>query len=82
MQTASSRPEPEAFMYHWIKTLERLGRNDTSVVSDHPFANVFVKDGERTHASYNFGSEPLAMTFSHGVRLQVPPKEMAVHKGK
>jgi len=67
-----------AFMYHWIETLDTLGINDASVVADHPFTNVFTKDGVKTYAAYNFGSEPLSVTFSDGINLVAKPKALTV----
>ncbi len=60
-----------AFMYHWIHTLNALGRNDATVTADYPFANVFVKDGVRTYAAYNFQKAPITVGFSDGFKLTV-----------
>jgi endoglucanase Acf2 len=67
-----------AFMDHWIGTLERLGGPDPGVTADHPFATVFVKKGVKSHAAHNFGSNPLTVVFSDGVRLTVPPRSTTV----
>lgn len=71
-----------AFMYQWIGTLDRLGLNDAAVFADYPFANVFIKDGQKTYVAYNFGSEPLTVRFSDGARLQAAGKSLSVLKGK
>ena len=55
-----------AFMCHWIHTLDRLGLNDASVTADYPFANVFLKDGKKTYAVYNFNRSPITVRFSDG----------------
>ena len=70
-----------AFMDHWVGTLEALGRVDAKTTSVHPFANVFVRDGKKTHVAYNFGAELLDIAFSDGVSLAVPPRSMAVRRG-
>lgn len=67
-----------AFMEHWTGTLGRLGRIDANTSSSHPFTNVFVRDGMKTYAAYNFGSQPLVVEFSDGVVLGVSPRSMAV----
>ncbi|MGB6222813.1 glycosyl hydrolase [Haloferula sp.] len=67
-----------AFMYHWIHTLERLGLNDASVTADHPFVNVYIKDGKRTYAAYNFGDTPLEVRFSDGTSMTAAPKSLTV----
>ena len=67
-----------AFMYHWIHTLDTLGLNDASVVSTHPFTNVYLKDGKKTYAAYNFGEGKLKVTFSDGFSLVAAPKGLTV----
>jgi len=69
-----------AFMYHWIETLNALGINDASVTADHPFTNVFKKDGVKTYVAYNFGGSPLTVAFSDGARLIANPKSLTVQK--
>ena len=69
-----------AFMYQWIETLSTLGTNDASVVADHPFNNVFIKDGKNTHVAYNHGSTPLNVSFSDGVKLLVKPHSIAIKR--
>jgi endoglucanase Acf2 len=71
-----------AFMYHWIETLNTLGINDASVTADHPFTNVFIKDGVKTYAAYHFGSEPLEVSFSDGMKLTAQPKTLTVKTQK
>ena len=67
-----------AFMYHWIETLKTLGINDASVMADHPFTNVFRKNGVKTYAAYNFGSSPLNVAFSDGAKLVAKPRALTV----
>ncbi len=62
-----------AFMDHWIHTLDRLGRNDAAVISDYPFTNVFLKDGKKTYAAFNFGKAPMEVTFSDGKVIEANP---------
>ena len=67
-----------AFMYHWCHTLDTLGRNDPSVTASHPFANVYLKDGKKTYAVYNFGKKALKVTFSDGFAIQAKPEGLTV----
>jgi len=67
-----------AFMYQWIHTLDTLGINDAKVVADHPFCNVFTKNGRKTYAAYNFGAGPLEVAFSDGVKLLAKPRALTV----
>lgn len=67
-----------AFMYHWIHTLDGLGRNDASVTADHPFTNVYLKNGKRTYAVYHFGNEPLEVRFSDGFQLTASAQSLTV----
>ncbi|GHC60193.1 glycosyl hydrolase [Roseibacillus persicicus] len=67
-----------AFMYHWIHTLNSLGRNDASVTSDHLFSNVYLKGGKRTYAAFNHGKEPLQVSFSDGTSLTAAPGVLTV----
>lgn len=62
-----------AFMYQWIQTLNTLGTPDAGVTSDHPFSNVFVKDGKRTRVVYHYGPEPKTVKFSDGVEVIAKP---------
>ena len=71
-----------AFMYHWIETLNTLGINDASVMADHPFTNVFNKNGVKTYVAYNFGTRPLDVSFSDGTKLTAKPQSLTVQKAK
>jgi len=67
-----------AFMYHWIHTLDQLGRNDASITSSHPYVNVFNKDGKRTYAAYNFADSPIEVSFSDGKKITAKPKQLTL----
>lgn len=67
-----------AFMYHWIHTLNRLGLNDTGLTADHPFFNVYHKNGRKTYAVYNFQTRPLTVKFSDGYQLTARPRTLTV----
>lgn len=67
-----------AFMYHWIHTLNRLGRNDSGVTASHPFSNVFLKDGKKTYVVFNHGDEDLEVRFSDGHTMVAQPKRLTL----
>lgn len=63
---------------HWILSLQRLGVPDLGVTADTTFFSVFRRPGGgRTYLAYNPGPSPLAVRFSDGVRLEVPPRSLA-----
>lgn len=68
-----------AFMEHWVSTLDKLGRIDSTTTSRHPFTNVYIRDGKKTYAAYNFHSQPLEVNFSDGRTLTVPPDSMTIN---
>ncbi len=67
-----------AFMYHWIHTLDRLGRNEVAVTSAYPFVNVYRKEGRKTYAAFNFQDAPRKVSFSDGFQMTVGARKMAV----
>lgn len=69
-----------AFMCHWIHTLDKLGRIDATVTADHPFFNVYVKDGNRTYVAFNFGDEPLTVRFSDGTSMSAAPRKTTLRQ--
>jgi endoglucanase Acf2 len=69
-----------AFMYHWIHTLDRLGLNEASVTADHPFVNVYNKDGKKTYAAYNFSDVPLKVSFSDGTKMLASPNGLSIKR--
>ena len=64
-------------LYHWLYTLNALGRVDDSVVADTSLYAVFNKEGRRTYVAYNPSSSAKTITFSNGFKLIVQPKRMA-----
>ena len=62
---------------HWILSLQRMGTPDFTVTADTPLFSVFHQpDGKKTYLAYNAGSAPLAVRFSDGVQLTVPPRAL------
>ncbi len=67
-----------AFMEHWTGVLGKYGQIDADTTSSHPFTNVFLKEGRKTYAAYNFGRSALNIEFSDGHVLQAAPQSMTV----
>ena len=65
-------------MYHWIHTLEKLGRNDAAVTSNHLFTNVYLKNGQKTYGAYNFEKSAVEVKFSDGFTMTIQPSGMTV----
>jgi endoglucanase Acf2 len=71
-----------AFMYQWIHTLNRLGKNDASVTANHPFTNIYTKNGDKTYTAYNFGNQPLTVEFSDGTSMLAKPRTITLQQRK
>ena len=67
-----------AFMYHWLQTLDRYGRNQPNITSSHPFVNVYRKNSKTTYAAYNFGPSPKRIEFSDGTSVNAKPGVLTV----
>jgi endoglucanase Acf2 len=70
-----------AMTYHWITNLAALGQLDTRVTADAPTYAVFAKGNRRTHVAFNPTDRPLKVTFSDGVAVVAPPRQMAEAAG-
>ncbi len=70
--------ETRTHTLHWLLGLNELGTPDLAVSADTPLYAVFKRpDGARTYLAYNAGAAPLAVRFSDGRTLQVPPRSLA-----
>lgn len=67
-------------LYHWLYTLDKLGRVDRTVTADYPLFAVFEKDGRKSYVVYNMGSKRRAVLFSDGTRVTVEPGSFVVHQ--
>lgn len=77
-QTANHKfGESGAHTYQWVHAMAQYGTPDMTATADWPLAAVFDRNGVRTYAAQNYGSEPLTVTFSDGYTLHVPAGEMA-----
>ena len=65
-----------AMIYHWISNLAALGQLDTRVTADAPTYAVFAKGNRVTHVAFNPTDQPLKVTFSDGMGVVVPPRQL------
>ena len=63
---------------HWMLSLNDMGTPDFSVVADTPLFQVFKRtDGRKTYLALNATKAALAVRFSDGQTLNVPPGQLA-----
>ena len=63
---------------HWLLSLQRMGTPDLTVTADTTLFSVFRKpDGSKTYLAFNASGSPLAVRFSDGAQLEVPPRSLA-----
>jgi endoglucanase Acf2 len=68
---------------HWLLSLQEMGTPDLSVHADTTLYAVFRKsDGKRTYLAFNATAKPSVVTFSDGVRLEVPNRSLIKHLDK
>lgn len=78
---ASEAGESKAHTYHWLKTLEGLGRLEPAVTADWPAAAVFRKGDERSYAAFNPTAQAATVRFGDGRSFSVPPRQLALERG-
>lgn len=76
---AQEAGETTAHTYHWLHTLNAVGRVDTTVTANISTYAVFVDPmtGNRTCTAYNAAGTPRWVTFSNGALLYVAPRTLA-----
>lgn len=70
----------DAQTYHWIHSMNALGKVETSITANYPVAAVFNKNGDLTYTAYNYSASPITVLFSNGFQLQVPAKKLFTSK--
>lgn len=70
----------DAQTYHWLYAMNVLGIVDISITASHPLAAAFNKGGDITYVAQNYSSSGIAVTFSTGYVLNVPPHTLATSK--
>ncbi|PPK98317.1 endoglucanase Acf2 [Kineococcus xinjiangensis] len=73
--------ESKAHTFHWIRSLNALGRVDISVTADTPLYAVFNNAGKRTYVASNPTATTRTVTFSDGTKLTVEPRRTATTSG-
>ncbi|WP_149183656.1 glycosyl hydrolase [Streptomyces sp. TRM49041] len=73
--------ETKAHTYHWVATMNSIGAPDMTVAANMPTAVAFDKNGTRTYAAHNYGTEECSVVFSDGGVLNVPAKSTASGAG-
>ena len=69
--------ETKAHTYHWLHTMDRLGRVRTgtgALTADYPAALAFEDAGVTTYVVYNFGAEARSVRFSDGQVVDAAPR--------
>lgn len=66
----------DAQTYHWLHSLNRLGRLQPQITANHPLAVAFNKDGQTIYTAKNYGADTLVVTFSDQYKLTVPPRRL------
>lgn len=62
---------------HWLHTLKALGRVDRTITANTTCYAVFKNGSARNYTAWNLGTKPLAVKFSDGATLNVPPGQSA-----
>ncbi|MEU8652292.1 glycosyl hydrolase [Streptomyces sp. NPDC048737] len=73
--------ETKAHTYHWVATMNAIGAPDMTVTANTPSAVVFDKNGTKTYAAHNYGTEACSVKFSDGGVLNVPARSTASGTG-
>ncbi len=66
--------------YHWLHSMNVLGKLDMSITSNHPLAVAFNKGGDITYVAQNYSDVPIVVSFSTGFNLNVPPRKLVTSK--
>lgn len=70
----------DAQTYHWLHSMNALGRVDGTITADYPISAVFMQHGDTTYVAHNYGSTPIVVHFSDGYALNVPAYKMVTSR--
>jgi endoglucanase Acf2 len=70
----------KANLYHWLTSLQVLGRVDRTVTADYPLYAVFRGASGRAYVVYNMDDRLLKVTFSDGATVDCRAKGFTVHR--
>jgi endoglucanase Acf2 len=75
---AQEAGETTAHTYHWLHSLNAVGRVDTTVTADIPTYAVFINPntGDRTCTAYNPTDTLRTVTFSNDARIVLAPRTL------
>lgn len=62
--------------YHWLHSMNALGRVDASITANYPIAAAFTQNGQTNYVAHNYSNQPVTVTFSTGYQLVVPARKM------
>ena len=67
----------DAQTYHWLHSMNALGRVDATITANSPIAAAFTQNGQTNYVAHNYTNQPVTVTFSTGYQLAVPARKMA-----
>lgn len=70
----------DAQTYHWLHSMNVLGRVNADIHADYPIAAAFTKNDETIYTAHNYQNQDINVTFSDGYVLHVPARSMATSK--
>jgi hypothetical protein len=59
----------DAQTYHWLHSMNVLGRVNTNITANYPIAASFTSNGITTYVAHNYGNTPITVAFSDGYNL-------------
>ncbi|MBM3438890.1 MAG: carbohydrate-binding protein [Bacteroidetes bacterium] len=66
----------DAQTYHWLHSLNALGRLNPSITANHPLAVAFTKGNKTIYVAKNYGKDTLKITYSDGYVFVVAPHKL------
>jgi len=70
----------DAQTYHWIHSMNALGKLDAGITANYPIAAAFKLNGKHNYVAQNYSNAPITVTFSDGYQLQVPAHKMVTNR--
>jgi endo-1,3(4)-beta-glucanase len=70
----------DAQTYHWLHSMNVLGRVNTNITANYPIAASFTSNGITTYVAHNYGNAPITVAFSDGYNLAVPAHKLVTSR--
>ena len=70
----------DAQTYHWLHSMNVLGRVNTNITANYPIAASFTSNGITTYVAHNYGNTPITVAFSDGYNLTVPAHKLVTSR--